>query len=221
MIATWYQNQITENLFNNWWHLLQSFGVEQVAAEKTFTQLVTAYSTPGRYYHTLEHIYHVLNTIQTLQNQAQDLPAVQFAAWFHDVIYNPQAQDNEEKSAIYASEILKSLTIPSYIITKVSTLILHTKHHQAASDDCDTQVLLDADLAILGTNPSRYHQYALAIRQEYAWLPDAIYLAARNKVLQQFLQRHRIYFTDLMFANFESSARHNLKAEIQFIEQIS
>ncbi|MBF2003908.1 MAG: hypothetical protein IGS49_00130 [Chlorogloeopsis fritschii C42_A2020_084] len=41
------------------------------------------------------------------------------------------------------------------------------------------------------------------------------------RVLQQFLQRHRIYFTDLMFANFESSARHNLKAEIQFIEQIS
>ncbi|MFQ4141652.1 hypothetical protein [Chlorogloeopsis sp. ULAP02] len=215
------QNQITEKLFNNWWYLLQPFGVEQVAAEKAFTQLVTAYSSPGRYYHTLEHIDHVLNTIQTLQNQVQDLPAVQFAAWFHDVIYDAQAQNNEENSAIYAVEVLKSLTIPSHTITKTSTLILHTKYHQAQSDDFDPQVLLDADLAILGTHPLKYRQYALAIRQEYAWLPDAIYLAGRKKVLQRFLQRHRIYFTDLMFANFELSARHNLEAEIQSIEQIS
>ncbi|MDM9385178.1 hypothetical protein QUB80_31485 [Chlorogloeopsis sp. ULAP01] len=215
------QNQIIEKLFENWWHLLLSFGVEQATAEKAFTHLVTAYSSQGRYYHTLEHIHHVLNTIQTLQNQAQDLPAVQFAAWFHDVIYDAQAKNNEQNSTIYAVEVLKSLTISPPTITKVSTLILHTKHHQAESDDFDTQILLDADLAILGTHPLKYNQYALAIRQEYAWLPDAIYLAGRKKVLQQFLQRHRIYFTDLMFANSESSARHNLEVEIQFIEQIS
>ncbi len=212
-------NQITETLFCNWRRLLQPFGVEKNVAKKVFTQIATAYSSSGRYYHTLKHVYHVLDTIQILQNRAQDLPAVQLAAWFHDVIYDPQTQDNEEKSAIYAAEILKSLALPSHLIAKVFTLILHTKDHQAESDDFDAQVLLDADLAILGTNPSCYYQYALAIRQEYAWLPDEVYLAGRKKVLQQFWQQHRIYFTDVMFANFESSARRNLQAEIQFIDR--
>ncbi len=96
---------------------------------------------------------------------------------------------------------------------------MHTKYHQAESDDFDAQVLLDADLAILGAKRSRYYQYALVISQEYAWLPDEVYLAGRKKFLHQFLQQHRIYFTDVMFANFEFSARRNLQAEVQFIDE--
>ncbi len=53
-------NQITDKLFQNWHELLQTFDINQAAIEKTFTQIVEAYSTPNRYYHNLEHIHHVL-----------------------------------------------------------------------------------------------------------------------------------------------------------------
>jgi predicted metal-dependent HD superfamily phosphohydrolase len=207
----------TNILFSNWKHTLQPLGIDQIAAEKVFTKLVAAYSTPGRHYHTLKHIHHVLSTIETLETYAKDLAAVQLAAWFHDVIYETQAQDNEERSADYACELLSSLGISVSIIATVTRLILNTKHHQAAIDDCDNQVLLDADLAILAANPVQYREYANAIRQEYAWVPEAKYILGRRQILEQFLQRQRIYFTDLMFEVAEQFARSNLKEEIHIL----
>lgn len=210
----------TDALFSRWQQTLQLFGVDQVAANQAFTRLVEAYSSceRHRYYHTLKHIGHVLSTIDTLQAYAQNLPAVQLAAWFHDVVHNTHAQDNEERSADYASDVLRSLGISSSNITTITRLILQTKH-QAAADDFDSQVLLDADLAILAANPVQYQEYANAIRQEYSWVSEADYIAGRRQVLERFLQRPRIYFTPLMFEISEQSARSNLQAEIQILIQ--
>jgi len=204
----------TNILFSNWEHTLQPFGINQVAAEKVFTKLVAAYSTPGRHYHTLKHIHHVLSTIETLEIYTKDLAAVQLAAWFHDVIYDTQAQDNEERSADYACELLSSLGLSASIIATVTRLILNTKHHQAAVDDYNSQVLLDADLTILAANPIQYQEYTHAIRQEYNYVPETEYIAGRRRVLEGFLQRERIYFTALMFEIAEQSARINIKVEI-------
>ncbi|MBN3944040.1 MAG: hypothetical protein V7L21_20070 [Nostoc sp.] len=209
----------TENfmdiLFYNWQHTLQPFGVDQVAAEKTFNLLVEAYSTPGRYYHTLKHIDRVLSIIEILQGYTNNLAAVQLAAWFHDVVYDTEAKDNEERSADYAFELLSNLGIPESIITTVTRLILNTKDHQAAVNDYDSQVLVDADLAILATNPVDYEEYAHAIRQEYGWVAEADYITGRQQVLERFLKRSHIYFTPLMSEFAEPSARGNIQAEIQ------
>ncbi|MDB9375896.1 HD domain-containing protein [Nodularia sphaerocarpa] len=202
-------------LFCYWQHTLQSFGVERVATEQGFSDLVKAYSTSDRHYHTFKHIDHILRTIDTLQAYAQDLAAVELAAWLHDVVYDTQAQDNEQKSADYACELLSNLGIPTKTIATVTRLILNTKHHQAATDDYDSQVLLDADLAILATNPEEYREYAHAIRQEYAWLSECEYITGRRQILARFLQRQRIYYTPLMFEVAEQLARCNLQSEIQ------
>ncbi|MEA5512805.1 hypothetical protein [Nodularia sp. UHCC 0506] len=208
-------------LFGYWQQTLQNFGVGQIASEQSFTDLVTAYSTSDRYYHTLKHIAHVLSTIDTLQAYAQDLPAVQLAAWFHDVVYHPQTQDNEERSADYAYELLSNLGIPTNTIDTVTSLILNTKNHQAATDDYDSQVLLDADLAILATNPEDYREYSRAIRQEYAWFSELEYITGRRQVLEHFLQQQRIYHTPLMFEVAEQSARSNLQTEIQTLTSVN
>ncbi|QKQ77555.1 hypothetical protein [Nostoc sp. TCL240-02] len=211
----------TENfmdiLFSNWQHTLQSFGVDQIAAQKAFNLLVTAYSTPGRYYHTLKHIHHVLDTIQILQGYINNLAAVQLAAWFHDVVYDTEAQDNEERSADYAFKLLSNLGIPESTINTVTHLILNTKNHQAAVNDYDSQVLLDADLAILAANSVDYQEYAHAIRQEYGWLSELDYITGRQQVLERFLLRSRIYHTPLMLEFAEPCARGNIQAEIKFL----
>jgi predicted metal-dependent HD superfamily phosphohydrolase len=158
----------TDLLFSYWLQTLQSFAVNTAAANKTFLTIVSLYSTPNRHYHTLQHIHSVLNTIDTLRTYVQDLPCLRLAAWFHDIVYDTYAQDNEQKSADYAGDMLRMLAIPNADIAKVKSLILCTKNHQA--NDIDSQVLLDADLAILGTNPVEYQKYAQVIRQEYAWV---------------------------------------------------
>ena len=206
-----------DKLFQKWRQLLQNFQVNQTAAEKTFNQIVLAYSTPNRFYHNLEHIHQVLEIIQTLEYQTQDLKTIQLAAWFHDIVYDTKAKDNEEKSANYAVECLLALSIPGNVIKNVKRLILTTKNHEALTNDCDARVLLDADLAILGSNPVDYRKYTQKIRKEYIWVTELEYFVGRQKVLQNFLQRQNIYFTQTMQQTKEKNARNNLQAEIEEI----
>ncbi|MTJ51744.1 hypothetical protein FJR38_03140 [Anabaena sp. UHCC 0253] len=206
---------IQEKLFIYWQQTIKPFNIEKIAANQAFTDLVNTYSQPYRYYHNLKHLDHILSTINILQIYAQDLPSVKLAAWFHDIIYNTHAQDNEEKSADYAANILESLGIPTSNINTVHQLILNTKNHQ--SNDLNSQVLLDADLAILAAKPVEYQEYAEAIRQEYAWVSELEYITGRRQILKGFLQRERIYFTPLMFESSEKSARDNLEREINYL----
>lgn len=208
-----FKKNLTDILAYQWWQTLQPFGVDQIAMQQAFTQLVAAYSAPDRHYHNLQHIHHVLEIIQTLQTYTENLPAVELAGWFHDVVYDPQAQDNEESSAEYAQQLLSNLGIPTDHIHTVTRLILNTKHHQADRDDLDSQVLLDADLAILAVT-DQYQEYANAIRQEYSYLSPSNYIAARQEFLHKFLHKKQIYFTPLMLEFAELFARYNLNTEL-------
>ncbi len=213
-----YLNKITAKLWRRWYNLLYFLGIEQDKIEKSFAQIVEAYSAKYRLYHTLEHIYNILVVIEALEHKTKKIAAIQLAAWFHDVIYETQAQDNEEKSVEYANKLLQSWGISNNLINTVSCLILDTKHYRSDFDDIESQILLDADLAILGANPGDYHKYAQSIRQEYFWVSDADYIAGRTKVLEKFLQRDRIYLTEEIFNSLELSARNNIKAEIEFLQ---
>ena len=104
--------------------------------------------------------------------------------------------------------------IPINTVECVQNLILNTKNHQAPPADIDSQILLDADLAILGASELEYKTYAQGIRQEYAWVADELYRVGRRQVLQNFLQRDRIYLTPQLFGKLEARARLNLQAEI-------
>ncbi len=73
---------------------------------------------------------------------------------------------------------------------------------------------MDADLAILGAAKVDYKAYMQAIRQEYDWIADKLYRIARKQVLQNFLQRPRIYFTNQLFEALEVRAKQHIQAEI-------
>src|SRR5262249_59491880 len=93
--------------------------------------------------------------------------------------------------------------------------VLLTKTHQARPADLNGQVLLDADLAILGATPEEYAAYARAIRGEYAWVPDDGYCRGRRAVLEAFLQRPRVFSTARLAELREAAARSNLRAELR------
>lgn len=203
-----------QHMLHAWEQLLQVFGIESAKTQAAYTALVDAYSSPGRVYHTLEHIQAVLAWIETLQNYATDLPTLQLAAWFHDCIYDPHATDNEERSAAYAQRTLSRLALPMTTIQTTSQMILSTKIHTNAANSQDGHILLDADLAILGTTIQQYDTYAQAIRQEYSWLSETAYRTGRIHALQTFLQRARIYNTEPMYTTLEKSARENIRREL-------
>jgi predicted metal-dependent HD superfamily phosphohydrolase len=203
-----------EALRGAWLNLVLPFGAEEGSAWAAFTDLAVRYSGLERHYHNLDHIADMLRTVDGLRDLAQDLAAVRFAVWFHDAVYDSRASDNEERSAALAVETLRRLGVPDATVLRTADLILLTKTHLAAPHDVDGQILLDADLAILGADPVRYVEYAAAIRREYGWVPEEEYRVGRARVLRQFLDRPHLYFTERLFAALETRARANLQAEI-------
>jgi predicted metal-dependent HD superfamily phosphohydrolase len=203
----------TDDLRADWLRLCVDLGMDPTAASAAFDQLADAYASPGRAYHVLAHVGQVLRVLVPLSGQARDFVAVQFAAWFHDAVYDPRAADNEERSAAFAAAALRSLGLAEERIAEVGRLILLTKTHDPAETDSDGRLLVDADLAILAATPAEYQHYAAAIRQEYAWVPDEAYRSGRRAVLQKFLQRPRLYRTAAL-ARWEEAARRNLTAEV-------
>jgi predicted metal-dependent HD superfamily phosphohydrolase len=195
--------------------LANQFWDENSFDRNVFQDLIIAYSQPHRYYHNLRHIQQVFDVVAEMRSQADNFVAIGLAVWFHDVIYNPKATDNEEKSALYARKILTQLETSPEIVKKVTKMILMTKSHQTLSKDIDTQIFLDADLSIFGSSPSDYNNYKQAIRQEYAWIAENEYRDRRKQVLSRFLQRDRIYLTEYLFKKLELNARKNIQSEIQ------
>lgn len=195
--------------------LLEQFQVEPRAGKRALFDLVRAYSSGSRFYHNLGHVQEVLQKIEELRSLPGNFPAIQLAAWFHDAIYDPKSKNNEQKSAHYAADTLARLGLPGATIDTVSQMILGTKHQQETSEDIDSHILLDADLAILGEEDTEYRFYAVGIRREYSWLSDTEYCEGRIQVLENFLKRDRIYFTESLFETLEEKARQNLRSEIE------
>jgi predicted metal-dependent HD superfamily phosphohydrolase len=195
-------------MIRKWHDLFQAWAVDPILGDERFEDACRHYSEPGRYYHTFDHVQAVLSTVDEFSSYARNLNAVKLAAWLHDVIYDSRASDNEERSAEYAERLCEELSIPQGSL--VAALIRKTKTHDA-SDDVDAQVLLDADLAILGASEPAYRDYADQIRQEYAWVPEPEYREGRRQILTTFLTKPRIYH---LLCHLEESARRNVAAEI-------
>lgn len=199
-----------------WFDLLQELQGDLLTGETIFTDLVTAHTNSARHYHNLDHVRHLLTLADSVKVMTQHLSAIQLAAWFHDCVYDFKARDNEIKSAIYAEKTLTQLNLNPYLVSSVKQIILSTQKHQPLLDSIDNLLFLDLDLSILGESGD-YWQYAANIRKEYGWLSDRDYQQGRKKVLTNFLNRERIYYTDRFYQQLESQARKNIAKEIELL----
>ena len=94
-----------------------------------------------------------------------------------------------------------------------ATLIRATERHDA-TDDPGRAVLLDADLAVLGSEPAAYQAYVTGVRAEYAHVDDPGWVAGRGAVLRGLLDREPLYSTADGRGRWEARARANMTAEL-------
>ena len=80
--------------------------------------------------------------------------------------------------------------------------------------DGDTAVLLDADLAVLGSEPAAYQAYVTGVRAEYAHLDADAWRVGRAAVLRDLLGRRPLYATAPGRARWEARAGANMAAEL-------
>lgn len=180
--------------------------------------LITRYREPHRHYHTAKHLLDVLTMIDQLADD-HDLFLVQLAAWYHDAIYVvPAGQlSNEEASARLALRELSLVGLEQEDLNQIARLVRLTETHLPGPRDPEGELLCDADLSILASDPAQYADYVAAIRAEYAQAPEEQFLAGRLAVLSELADRE--IFRTRKGRQLSDAACANVVAEIAAISE--
>ncbi|GAB3386119.1 HD domain-containing protein [Massilia agri] len=185
------------------------------APDGLHAQLLAAWSEPQRHYHTLQHLGECLTLAEELGDEMDHPSEVVLALWFHDAVYDVRAHDNEAQSAQWAERALREAGVAANARKRIMDLIMATCHGAAdAPASQDSAILIDIDLAILGSSEPRFAEYETQVRAEYAWVPPEIFAVKRREVLRGFLSRERIYATGTMHTRYEAQARRNLSRAV-------
>ena len=177
------------------------------------------YCEPGRFYHTLEHIHDLITNSRQFQAEISDYTSVLLAVIFHDIIYDPASNVNEEDSAELFSVLFMDY-LDEIRLKKIINYILATKnHHPGEILDHDLLLFLDLDLSILGRERNEYSSYAAKIREEYKHVEENAFNVGRSGFLRKTLQSdNHIFLTEKFRSVMESKARSNLEWEINLLE---
>lgn len=198
---------------DRWQKLWKALGATGASADWYHT-LTRAYGENTRHYHNQQHIADCLSEFDSARHLAKKPDLIEFALWFHDVVYDTHATNNEEQSAAMASRCLEAAGRTD-IAEQISALIIATKLHKTT--DGDASLMVDVDLSILGADEAHFTNYETAIRNEYSWVPQEVFNSKRAEILQRFLDRQRIYATDHFAHKYELQARRNLERSIHVL----
>lgn len=194
--------------------LCSRFSGDTNSIGRSWNHIAQSYSGRNRHYHNLDHLSRMLTHLESCRHLVDNWENILFALFYHDIVYQPAAKDNEEKSAVEAEKSLAALGVPADRIERITHLILATKSHKVSTDH-DVNLFTDADLAILGSSEAEYEQYRAAVRKEYSIYPGVLYNTGRGKVLQHFLDMQSIFKTDFFRSRLEAQARENIRRELK------
>lgn len=173
-------------------------------------EIRAAYAEPHRAYHTAHHIAACLRLVDDpdVKRRSARRSEIEAAIWWHDLVYDTHAKDNEEKSADHAIATLGAAGVAVDVVDRIAAHILATKRHE--TDESDGALVIDIDLSILAEDEATYARFEEEIRREYAWVDAASYAAGRSAVLRHFLERPNIYVTEHFRERWDAKARKNI-----------
>lgn len=207
-----------------WVQAVVALGGDRMTAERSARELVLRYAEPHRRYHGRSHVEAVLADAERLAaaeglgDQQQAILTLGVCA--HDVVYDARPGEDEQASAEWARHHLTYAGLGEDLTGAVEALVLTTLTHSFEPDDVVAAVLSDADLAILATDVTTYDAYSSAVREEYAEIPDDLWVAGRRHVLEQLLAKPRLFATTTAFALWEEAARRNMRRELRMLPAV-
>ena len=134
---------------------------------------IERYNETHRYYHNIEHIQEMISNAKKRNILTDELF---LAIIFHDIIYNPKADDNEEKSAELFYSYIKN--------DEIKQAILDTKTHKATNKI--SKQLCDLDLDVLWNDYETFINFEKKIFKEYQFVEYSVYKEKRIEVLSNF-----------------------------------
>jgi len=206
-----------DRIEKTWFQLTEAVNADSEIAKKWLERLTQQQTAADRYYHNLNHVRHLLILIEEHKNEIECKEALQFAAFFHDYIYNAGSCNNERLSADVALNAMTELGVPKPIIGQTIQMILATKAHRPQTENRNEDLLLflDMDMAILGASKQHYKDYTKAVELEFNSCPSFLYKRGRIGFLKQTLSQPFIFHTETFRNEYELKARRNLSEELK------
>ena len=144
-----------------------------------------------------------------INNKGDELNITSQSIFFHDIIYIPSRNDNEEES-INVFEKFYSETNPKNLKkVKVIEFITETKNHLLSENyDDEVNLFLDMDMHIIAED--NWEDYENKIRKEYCYVDDNEYKNKRKQFLENLLNKEKIFRTNIFYNTYEQIARNNI-----------
>lgn len=177
------------------------------------TALKQLYDEPPRAHHNWNHVVYCIK----LATEYRLAPAAIMALFYHDCVFVPGSQRNEEDSVVRLREHFSEdfpIDDKRSQLDLIAYLIMATKHDGTPGTLIEAYVR-DIDMSILGRSPAEFAIYDQAIRQEHVQIPDEVYEKGRLAFLSALTDRARIFYTTEFHHDYEAQARFNIAVRLR------
>lgn len=149
--------------------------------------LLSMWNESHRHYHTLNHLNDLIDQINESKSKysQKEYEKLLIAALFHDCIYDPMKQDNEEKSAQFFMECCQDKNNPDLL--DINKMILDTKTHQATTKLSESFNYYDMN--IVERDFVQLLEWENGIHEEYKAYGE-LYKEGRLKFLESLLDKY-------------------------------
>lgn len=153
-----------------------------------YNTLLSMWNESHRSYHTQNHLLDLIDQINENKNlfkSNKDYEKMVLCALFHDCIYDPMRNDNEEKSAEFFINCCQEKNNPD--ILDIKQMILDTKSHEATTPL--SEKFNQMDMNIVERDFNQLLEWEKGIREEYKAYGD-MYKMGRLHFLESLLDKY-------------------------------
>ena len=182
-----------KNDVDYWWH-----------------EILENYTKKWKIYHNLNHVYSFVNLFEKYNKFINNYKnEFLISIYFHDIIYIPSRNDNEEESINMFNKFYNEVKPNNLNKEKVIEFIAETKNHSLSKDyDFELDLFLDMDMQIV--SDENWEDYENKIRKEYCFVDETEYKNKRRQFLQSLINKNRIFRTQIFYDTYEQIAKNNI-----------
>jgi len=152
-----------------------------------YTILLSMWNESHRAYHTQNHLLDLIEQINESKSKFEsqkDYEKMILCALFHDCVYDPMRNDNEEKSAEFFMNCCQE---KNQDILDIKQVILDTKTHEATTPL--SEKFNELDMNIVERDFNQLLEWERGIREEYKAYGD-MYKMGRLQFLENLLDKY-------------------------------
>ena len=150
--------------------------------------LLSMWNESHRHYHNLNHLNDLVNQVNENKHAftEKEHDMLILTSLFHDCVYDPMRNDNEEKSAEFFENCCVDKSNPD--VLKIKQMIIDTKSHKPSSRL--SNIFISFDMNIVERNYEDLLEWENGISQEYSGYDNKDYKEGRIKFLESLLDKY-------------------------------